>query len=167
MKALFTPWRYAYIKGIKSEGPKLEGCPFCEILKLKDDPKTLILYRAKNSFVVMNRYPYSNGHLLILPNSHEEHIHQFSKGIQNEIHNLLMASEKILLNHYKCPGLNVGRNVGAAAGAGIPKHAHYHLVPRWEADTNFMSSVAGVKLIPQNLSDTYQELIANFEGLKL
>ena len=163
MEKLFTPWRFAYIKGHIQTGPKIHGCPFCELPALNEDEKALILYRSKHSFVIMNRYPYTNGHLMVLPYEHEGDLTKLGDEILIDIHKVLIKTEKILFDFYKCHGMNIGRNAGKAAGAGIPGHAHYHLVPRWEGDTNFISTIGDLRLIPEDLTDTYQKLRPLFD----
>ena len=156
MQRLWAPWRETYITKVLKNQHK--GCVFCQILKEKKDVQNHIFLRNKLAYAVLNIYPYSNGHCLILPNRHEG---EFSKLTQEEIMdmmNLLIKTKSLLNKGLKPHGYNVGFNLGRLAGAGIPGHIHMHVVPRWSADHNFMPIIAGTKVISQSLKAIYQLL---------
>ncbi|MEN3000173.1 MAG: HIT domain-containing protein [Acidilobaceae archaeon] len=152
---LWAPWRYAYVS---TTGQKREKeCVFCEAPK-KSDEEALILYRGETAYVILNRYPYNNGHLMIVPNRHVAKLEELSQEELVEIVKMIRASLKALQEAYKPDGFNVGVNIGKAAGAGIEDHVHVHVVPRWFGDTNYMAVLAGVNVIPQLLSESYRLL---------
>jgi ATP adenylyltransferase len=130
-----------------------------------DDGKTLLLHRAKHNFVILNRYPYSSGHLMIAPNIHVSRLTDISDEAAQEMMRLARASETILEDVYRPQGINLGMNLGEAAGAGIAAHIHLHVLPRWNGDANFMSVVANTRVIPESLTETYSKLHPRFAGL--
>jgi len=157
MKKLWAPWRMKYIK---SEREK--GCVFCDKHKSKNDRDSLILYRGEFSFIIMNLYPYNNGHLMFIPYLHESNPQNIDNKTKLEILNLCDLSMNILKETIKPEGFNFGANFGRSAGAGIAQHLHYHLVPRWNGDTNFMPVLNETKTIIQELKETYDSLIDYF-----
>lgn len=161
---LWAPWRYAYVSttGKKSD----ESCVFCEAPK-KSDEEALILYRGERAYVILNRYPYNNGHLMVVPYRHVARLEELNLEELVEMMKMVRASLKALQEAYRPDGFNVGVNIGKAAGAGIEGHVHVHVVPRWFGDTNYMAVLAGVSVIPQLLSDSYQvlkPLLAKYMG---
>jgi ATP adenylyltransferase len=134
------------------------GCIFCDALKGKHDSESLVVYRAETCFVILNRYPYTSGHLMVVPNEHQPSLNQLDIAALHEIMGLIRRAECVLRKVYSPDGLNVGANIGAAAGAGIAEHVHFHVVPRWGGDTNFMSTLANSRVLPETLSDTYARL---------
>ena len=160
MKKLWAPWRIDYIRS-----PKEDGCIFCKKSQSNNDRNNLILYRGNKSFVLMNLYPYSNGHLMISPYDHTADTNRLSKDCNLEIMELANASMNILKNTMNAEGFNFGANIGASAGAGIADHLHYHIVPRWGGDTNFMPVVGNTKVHVQGLQDTYNDLIPYFQKI--
>jgi len=136
-------------------------CIFCEKPKEKDDRKNLILYRGKSCFVIMNRFPYSNGHLLIAPYRHVVNVEDLDKEESDELMELVKRCMAVLKKNSKPDGINVGMNVGKAAGAGF-EHVHVHVLPRFFGDTNFMPALAEVRVIPQHLTRTFDQLKKNF-----
>jgi len=158
MKILWAPWR---IKYILQEKPK--GCIFCEKPKENRDEENLILYRAKYNFVIMNLYPYNNGHLMIAPYRHVSTIELLNADELGEMMVLAKACLTLLREVMKPDGFNIGFNIGRVAGAGIEEHVHMHIVPRWNGDTNFMPVIGDVKVIPEALSDTYRKLRARID----
>jgi len=147
MDSLFAPWRYAYLVQEKVRG----GCVFCEALRGEDPGNNLIVYRARRNFIILNLYPYSNGHLMIVPNDHVSSPAASTPDQRAEMAELAVAVEVILRDHYRPDGFNLGMNLGRAAGAGIEEHYHLHVVPRWAGDTNFMAVTAGTRVIPEDL----------------
>jgi ATP adenylyltransferase len=148
-----------YIKGIKKED---EGCIFCSKPKQNNDKENLLLFRGKTCFVLMNLFPYNNGHLMIIPYQHTSDILDLDKETSAELWELLILSKKALTKVMRPEGFNTGMNIGRDAGAGIDQHIHMHIVPRWNGDTNFMPVVGETKVISQALSETYDALLPHF-----
>ena len=159
MKVLWAPWRMTYI-----EGNRTQGCLFCYPLKGGNDRGNLILYRSSQAFIIMNRFPYTNGHLMVAPNRHVASLDELDDGEMVELMALLKKSILILKRALKPDGFNVGMNIGRGAGAGIEDHIHIHIVPRWNGDTNFMPVLVETKVMPEYLETTYERLISFFEG---
>ena len=143
-----------YIQKHKEE----EGCVFCEALSMTDGPDNLILYRGQESFVILNRYPYTSGHLMVVPYKHNASLEGLGAEARAELMELAARIMSILGKEYHAQGFNMGINVGEAAGAGIIDHVHLHVVPRWTGDTNFMSSLGETRVLPETLEETYQRL---------
>jgi ATP adenylyltransferase len=156
------PARLKYVRQIK----KPKGCVFCSALKQKDRAKVGLLYKSKNAMVVLNKYPYNNGHLLLLPARHVANIEDLTPHEWSEIHVLLKQTVAVLKDAYGCSGLNVGLNLGSAAGAGIPAHLHYHIIPRWVGDTNFFPLIAQTKVVIETLAMSYKKLSKQFKMLE-
>ncbi len=152
MKTLWAPWRIEYITGEKEE-----GCIFCNKPQEGKDNENLILYKGETSFIIMNRYPYSNGHLMAVPYKHTNNMSELSEPEKLELMNLTTKCIEIL-DIMKPDGFNVGMNLGTAGGAGIEDHLHFHIVPRWNGDTNFMPLIGDIKVMPEYLEDTYKTL---------
>jgi ATP adenylyltransferase len=152
MKTLWAPWRIEYITGGKKE-----RCIFCDKPKEGNDKKNLILYKGETSFIIMNRYPYSNGHLMAVPYRHINNMSELDHKERLELMNLTTKCIEIL-KVMNPDGFNIGMNLGTAGGAGIDDHLHFHIVPRWNGDTNFMPLIADVKVMPEYLEDTYETL---------
>lgn len=150
-----APWRMEYLMCEKPE-----GCVFCKSSLRCDD---YVLFEGKTCFVMLNRYPYVNGHLMIIPVRHLGDIAELTPGEREEIFGLVDVSVKVLKEAMNPQGFNIGMNLGKAAGAGIAEHVHVHVIPRWEGDTNFMSVVGNVRVIPQDLTTTAETLIPLFE----
>lgn len=151
MKNLWAPWRLVYILSDK----KQNGCVFCNALKEKQDEKNFILYRSEACFVIMNIFPYNPGHIMVVPNRHINNISLLDKKEKECIFNTLQKFCKILETAFKPSGLNMGLNMGETAGAGIVEHIHFHIVPRWQGDVNFMSIVADTRVISESLTEIY------------
>ena len=158
MKQLWAPWRMEYIQGDAAA----EGCIFCLRDKGAEDAKRLVLARGAEACVLMNRYPYSNGHLLIAPYRHTADLDSLSDAEVLEMHALLRRSRQVLSARLGAQGFNIGLNLGQIAGAGITEHLHLHIVPRWHGDTNFMPVFAELRVIPQHLETTYELLRSAF-----
>lgn len=161
---LWAPWRMQFIE--EARGGK-QSSPFVAIYQSKDDHKNLVLFRGPHCFVLMNRYPYSNGHLLILPNAHKADLIDLNSAEQAEMLKLTAESVRILKEILHTDGANCGINVGKAAGAGILDHVHMHVVPRWIGDSNFLPILSGTRCMPEYLEATYEKLLPGFQGLKL
>ena len=156
---LFRPERLEYVRRLA----KPKHCVFCAATKATPSFSNLVLLRGKRAMVVLNKYPYNNGHLLVLPTRHEGGLVALDEKEHRDLHRLLRESVRILQETYSCPGLNVGLNLGAAAGAGIPDHLHYHLVPRWRGDTNFFPLIAKTKVVVETLEQTFSRLQPAFD----
>ncbi len=155
MKRLWTPWRLRFILG-----PKMEGCLFCQKLAENKDKENLILYRGQHCFIMLNAYPYTNGHLMVVPYAHVRNLDQLDTPTLTDLMLLTKRSIVALQKVMSPDGFNMGINVGKVAGAGVEDHVHFHVVPRWLGDTNFMPVLAETRLIPEPLNDTYDRLVA-------
>lgn len=158
---VFRPERLKYVRKIIR--PK--GCVFCTAAKSQTLKNKLVLYRTDDCMVVLNKYPYNNGHILVMPTSHTANLEDLGKKNYLELSLLVRDSVEILKKAYKCQGVNVGLNLGQAAGAGIPDHIHYHIIPRWGGDTNFFPLIAQTKLVVETLETTYKKLEPYFQKL--
>lgn len=158
---LWAPWRLSYI----SEDDKMrDGCFLCQAAEAHDDAAALVLGRGETVFCLMNKYPYSNGHLMVAPKRHGGDICALTAQERAETIDMICRATDTLRAAMRCHGFNIGWNVGAAAGAGVAAHLHAHVVPRWEGDTNFMPVIANAKVIPQALDETYRKLRENWPG---
>ena len=155
MKHLWAPWRMEYIQ----EGSHEDGCLFCSLLTQEDGPDNLILHRGDNAFVVLNRYPYTNGHMMVVPYSHKSSLDGLDDKTLFEIISLASEALGVLREAYHADGFNLGSNIGEAAGAGVKEHVHLHVLPRWIGDTNFMATTAETRVLPEELEVTYQTLV--------
>ncbi len=160
MDHLFTPWRMAYIQSNKTDN----GCVFCNALEQPDSPENGIVYRGERAFVILNRFPYTSGHLMVLPYRHESTLEGLEAATRTEMMELTTQVIRVLGKIYRPQGFNVGINLGEAAGAGIEQHLHIHVVPRWVGDTNFMSTVGGVRVLPEALEETWANVRRLWEG---
>jgi len=140
-----------------------ERCIFCEAEKNPDDDeKNLVLHRAAHNFVILNLYPYISGHLMIAPNAHLAEFDLAPKETTDEMMDLAKRCQAALRQVYRPHGFNIGMNLGRAAGAGVADHFHMHIMPRWNGDTNFMSTVGGTRVLSEDLPTTYRKLLSNF-----
>jgi ATP adenylyltransferase len=158
MDYLFTPWRYAYITG----ADRAPECVFCAALQQADDEKTGIVHRGRSCFVILNSYPYTSGHVMVVPYRHTDQLQKLESAAAQEMMELAQKLEGILRELYHPDGLNMGINLGKAAGAGVAGHVHLHVLPRWVADANFMSVVGETRVLPEALETTYQRIKARF-----
>ncbi len=161
MNKLWAPWRMDYI-----QSPKEEGCIFCTKSQQSNDRDNLVLYRGNYAFVLMNLYPYTNGHLMISPYDHSPETTQLSSACQTEIMSLATQTMTILKKTMRAEGFNFGANIGKAGGAGIEEHLHYHIVPRWSGDTNFMPVIGHTKVMMEGLQESWDTLKEHFDKLK-
>jgi ATP adenylyltransferase len=159
MEHLFSPWRMEYIQG----DSQVSGCIFCNFTGQQEDVKNLIIYRGDNVFVILNRYPYTSGHLMVVPFAHRSSLELLDPQTRAEMMELASKSVEVLGILYRPQGFNLGINIGSAAGAGIADHVHLHVVPRWGGDTNFMSSVGDTRVLPEALEETYARVLAEWE----
>jgi len=159
LKALFAPWRLEVIESYKST----RSCILCGLFEATNDQQALILTRTDQAYVVLNKFPYSNGHLMIVPNRHTGHWEDLSREELSDFTQLSQKLIRCLKKALSCQDFNLGANLGEAAGAGIPGHVHWHVVPRWPGDHNFMPVMAETKVISEHLEKTYQKLQAVWE----
>jgi ATP adenylyltransferase len=161
MEKLWAPWRMEYILSDKSG-----ECIFCQALMQEDPQTAYILHRNETGFVIMNIYPYNSGHLMVVPCRHVAELEKLTQEEQSELMKLVTLSTKVLKQALQPQGLNIGMNLGREAGAGIETHLHWHVVPRWSGDTNFMPILAETKVISQHVADTYHQLKPLFSNQK-
>ena len=162
MDRLWSPWRSEYIASGNADSES-RGCVFCDIYRdAQNDERNFVVHRATHAFVVLNRYPYTSGHLLIVPNEHVGELESAPKPATDEMMDLTKQSATFLREVYRPEGFNVGMNLGKVAGAGIADHIHIHILPRWGGDTNFMTSIAETRVLPEALATTYQKLRKKF-----
>lgn len=154
MERIWSPWRMEYIKG----ADRFEGCIFCDLPGHADDAEALVLERGELAFVVLNKFPYNTGHLMIVPFRHTAEYEALSPEEHAEISALTVRCMQALKASSAPHGFNLGVNQGTVAGAGVADHVHVHVVPRWGGDTNFTFAVGGVKVIPEALDDTYEKI---------
>ena len=158
MDYLWTPWRYQYITATASAGE----CVFCAAVRNPDDRESLIAHRGRENFVILNRYPYTSGHLMVVPYQHAAELEDISEVAATEMMELGRACVRHLKALYRPEGLNLGMNLGKSAGAGIAGHLHLHVLPRWTGDTNFMTAVAETRVLPESLEETWTRVRAAF-----
>lgn len=153
MDNIYAPWRYNYV----SED-KIEGCVFCHISKNKDDEKMQVLFDDSMCYVVMNKFPYSPGHIMIIPHYHTSNVEDLSDEIWTRMSLRVKQGVKMLKEVMPAQGVNIGMNLGKAAGAGIEQHVHYHLLPRWNGDTNFITTIANTRAYPADFEAIFLKL---------
>jgi ATP adenylyltransferase len=155
MEKLWAPWRLEYVQG----ADEIEGCVFCRAVE-GDDEEELVVHRGERGFVLLNKFPYASGHLLVAPYRHGANFPGLDDAETLEVHRLAEAGMAALASVYRAEGYNLGWNVGRTAGAGIVDHGHLHVVPRWGGDTNFMPVLADIRVIPEHLRETRRKLAA-------
>jgi ATP adenylyltransferase len=153
MDHLWSPWRYRYVQKEKTH----EGCVFCNAARGRDE-EFFIVHRASKNFVILNLYPYSTGHLMVVPYEHVGKLAEASRETLEEMMLLVQQSQRHLQEIYLPPGFNLGMNLGESAGAGIAEHIHMHVLPRWPGDTSFMTTVAETRVLPEDLAVTWRKL---------
>ena len=154
MDHLWSPWRMTYIENHGQE----EGCVFCTAQTKPDGLENLIIFRGERAFVILNRYPYTSGHLMVVACEHKPSFEDLDTATRAEMMELTTHSMKVLRAIYRPQAFNIGANVGEVAGAGIVDHIHLHVVPRWAGDTSFMSTLAGTRVLPETLEETYRRV---------
>ena len=154
MDYLWTPWRYQYV----TEGARPSECVFCTAARGSDDRESLIVHRAKFNFIILNRFPYTNGHVMVVPYQHVATLRDLPEEALIEMMRLARECEKQLNAAYRPDGLNIGINLGRSAGAGIADHVHMHVLPRWTGDTNFMTVTGETRILPEELPATWEKL---------
>ena len=154
MDYLWTPWRYAYVSSTEKTG----DCVFCDAPKEKDDSRTRIAYRGQHCYVILNTYPYTPGHVMVVPYAHLDELRKLPADAANEMMTLSQRMESVLRDLYRPDGINLGMNIGKAAGAGIAGHIHMHVLPRWVADANFVSVVGETRVLPETLDVTWGKI---------
>jgi len=159
MDHLWTPWRFDYISRL---GHSESGCVFCRILSERNDVDNLVLWRARSAFVILNLFPYTAGHMLIVANRHIPFLGDAAAEELHEIAELAQQCESALRAEYQPDGFNLGFNLGRAAGAGVASHLHMHVVPRWAGDGNFLSTVSETRVLPEELPQTWRRLAPHF-----
>jgi ATP adenylyltransferase len=160
MDYLWTPWRYRYI----ADASKEEGCVFCEALAAGDDSKSLIVFRGSLNFIILNRFPYTSGHVMVVPYAHQAEFSAAGAATVSEMIQLAQRIQQALESIYHPQGYNMGMNLGRAAGAGVTGHFHLHVLPRWSGDSNFMTTVAETRVEPEDLRTTYDKLCKALRG---
>jgi ATP adenylyltransferase len=156
MDYLWTPWRYQYMAQVSQQ--KQPECIFCDALERNRDEETLIVHRGKKAFIILNRFPYTSGHVMIVPYTHIAELHLCEPGALQEIMELAQKVEAAFRKDYKPDGMNLGMNLGRAAGAGVTGHLHLHMLPRWIGDSNFMTVTGETRVHPEELKTTYERL---------
>jgi diadenosine tetraphosphate (Ap4A) HIT family hydrolase len=157
VERLYAPWRFDYVTE-----EKIEGCVFCHIHQNPQDDKKLgVVFRDENCYVVMNKYPYSPGHMMVIPNFHTDKIEELDDKVWLEISLRVKQATKMVKEVLNAEGVNLGMNLSKAAGAGIAEHVHYHVVPRWLGDTNFITTVGDTRVYPVDFAKLYEKLCEN------
>jgi ATP adenylyltransferase len=156
MEHLYAPWRYDYV----SE-EKIQGCVFCHIAKNVDDEKMQVLFTDEHCYIVMNKFPYSPGHMMVIPFFHTSNVEDLPDEVWMQMSIRVKQGVKLLKEVMPCEGVNIGMNLGKAAGAGIEQHIHYHMLPRWLGDTNFISSIGGTRIYPASFDEIFNKLKDN------
>lgn len=156
MKRLWSPWRMKFVQSQEANST----CVFCRVQAQTTDVENLIVFRGQKAFVILNRYPYTSGHLLVVANAHLPSIEDLDIGTRSEMMELASSGMRVIRKVYQPDAFNLGANIGEAAGAGIAGHVHLHIVPRWGGDTNFMSALAETRVLPEELNETYRRITA-------
>ena len=159
-KMLWAPWRFDFLMSKKEK-----GCIFCNRLKMRDSLKNLIVYRSDKMFIILNKFPYNTGHIMVVPKRHIGQIEKLTPAESHEFFELTQITVRIIKKVLKPHSLNLGMNLGRSSGAGIPGHLHMHIVPRWQGDTNFMPVVGNTKVISVPLKPVFQSLRKEFSKL--
>jgi ATP adenylyltransferase len=150
-----------YIKGDTNDG----GCIFCMAAEGSDDRENLVFYRGQNVFMILNRYPYTSGHVMCVPYAHQAHLQDLLEETRIELMACMTKTVAVLQQVYEPEGFNIGLNLGEVAGAGVAEHLHIHIVPRWVGDTSFMTAVGSTRVLPESLEDTYRRVKDTWESL--
>jgi ATP adenylyltransferase len=159
MEYIAAPWRGEYVRTVC----RMKGCIFCRALKLRDDRAAYILHRGKHHFIILNKFPYTPGHLMIAPFRHTSAFERAPREANAELTEFLQLSLGVLKKAYRPHGFNAGMNLGQSAGAGVVHHYHFHVIPRWHGDSNFMPLVSGTRILTEDLDGTYDRLLPFFQ----
>ena len=163
MDHLWTPWRYSYVTAPKGDPRQRDECVFCQILaKETDDRTALIVHRGERNFVMLNRYPYTSGHMMVIPYDHLASLAEAPRETAGEMMLLTRRLDRLLHRLYRPHGVNVGMNIGRAAGAGVAGHIHMHALPRWVGDSSFTSVIGETRVLPEALETTWERVRAEF-----
>lgn len=154
MDFLWSPWRMEYILSNKER----HGCVFCDVLQMDDGVENLIIHRGRYAYVILNRFPYNTGHTLIIPFRHVPTYENLDASERFELMELINTTTRVLRTVYHPQAFNIGANIGEAAGAGIAPHVHFHVLPRWGGDTNYLTTIAQTRIVPEDLCETYQRV---------
>ena len=154
MDYIWSPWRYRYVV----DADKDDRCVFCRALEANDDRKTLIVFRGEKNFIILNRYPYTSGHVMVVPYAHSADLAAAPPDVLAEMMLLAQRAQKAMQELYHPDGYNIGMNLGRSAGAGVTGHLHLHVLPRWTGDTSFMTVIGETRTEPEELSTTYERL---------
>ncbi|HXZ41070.1 MAG TPA: HIT domain-containing protein [Terriglobales bacterium] len=160
MDYIWTPWRYAYV----TTAEKVSGCVFCDLPKLGDDAKAHIVHRGAHCYIVLNTFPYTPGHVMIVPFAHLDELQKLPAESAHEMMDLSQRMETVLRQLYSPDGVNLGMNIGKAAGAGVAGHIHMHALPRWVADSNFVTVIGETRILPESLQLSYQRIKGSLES---
>jgi ATP adenylyltransferase len=164
MQHLYAPWRDEYLLGDR----KIDGCVFCHISRHHEQDEALgVLYRDEHCFIVMNRYPYTPGHIMVIPHQHTANLEELSPELFAHISLLVQKGVQILKEQFHAGGVNIGMNLGEVAGAGIAEHVHYHILPRYRGDTNFITTIGQTRVIGTDVNRVYNQLKESFNDLQL
>jgi ATP adenylyltransferase len=158
MEHIWSPWRYQYVAASSAD----TGCVFCRILDEGNDRENRVLHRGSHNFVILNRFPYTSGHLMIVPYAHEPSLTGLDQDITIEMIDLAKLSQRALELEYSPDGFNIGFNIGKSAGAGVAEHIHLHVVPRWAGDANFVSVIGETRVLPEDLEGSFNKLVKHF-----
>ncbi len=154
MDRLWTPWRYTYITSVDST----PGCVFCQKPEEQDDAANGIVFRGKHNFIILNAFPYTSGHVMVVPYAHLDELHKLPEEAAHELISLSQRMERVLRDTYRAEGVNLGMNIGRCAGAGVAGHIHVHVLPRWTGDANFLSVTGETRVLPESLEVTYRRI---------
>jgi ATP adenylyltransferase len=163
MEYISAPWREGYVKKVC----RMRGCIFCRALKLKNDRAAYILFRGRHNFIILNKFPYNPGHLMIAPYRHAASLDRAPKEASDELAELLKLSLKVLKKNYRPQGFNAGLNLGRSAGAGVVHHYHLHVIPRWQGDSNFMPLISQTRVLIEDLDSAYERLCPLFKKARV
>ena len=160
MEYIWSPWRYKYVASSDSDA----GCVFCRVHQQRADRENLIIHRASVNFVILNLFPYTSGHLMVVPYEHTASLAGVGEPVTTEMMALTKKAQAALEAEYRPDGLNIGMNLGRSAGAGVADHIHLHVVPRWAGDANFLSIIGETRVLPEDLATTYDRLKKYFDA---
>jgi len=162
---LWSPWRYRYLTSGATAALNTEACVFCSIAAAANDEENLVVWRGEHNFVVLNKFPYTSGHLMVVPYAHAAELSAIGDDVATEMMLLARTAERHIRAIYHPDGLNLGMNIGSSAGAGIAGHIHMHVLPRWQGDSNFMTTIGETRVLPEDLNVTWQRLHQAFAGV--